>query len=323
MTMNELVSMTVAELKALAKRRNVALPSGAKKAEIVRILARTSAVPVPKSPARTKSLTRRNAPLKRAGGDAAERTAPVRKAVRKRDASFERTEESGGGPAPAEGGIPKYVPEWRVPPGSAEPSLSQGRVSESKYYTGGGPAEASRAYAELPRDYGRERIALLPRDPHMVFGYWEVSRERLDREKALFGRDSRLCVRIYDVTGVRFDGVNATAYYDQEVSELAGSWYFDLGRPARSLCAELGLLAPNGRFHSLTRSAVVTMPPEGVSDVIEEEWMVPDEEFARLYGVAGAAGGMSSLQARRFLRRRRGMAVSPPGLFSKTAARKR
>jgi hypothetical protein len=137
-------------------------------------------------------------------------------------------------------------------------------------------------------------------------------------------------VRIYDVTGVQFNGTNASAYFDQEVYERVGSWYFDLGRPARAFCADLGLIAPNGRFLTLIRSNTVTMPREGVSDVLDEEWMLVEEEFMKLYGIPGSDragrgihGGLSSPEAQEILRQRGLLEITSPGTFRRQKASKK
>jgi hypothetical protein len=213
------------------------------------------------------------------------------------------------------------VRKWEMPVGAEEPLMAQERVAEAKFYTGPVPEQKSaptpQPYEELPPGYDEEKIVLMTRDPYVAHAYWEVTPARIEREKAWLGWNSRLCIRIYDVTGVQFDGRNALGYYDQEVYERTGSWYFDLGRPTHSFCADLGLLSPEGKFLTLARSNYVTMPRDGVSDVVDEQWMVVDEEFWKLYGYPeGFPGGVSSQQAREIVRRRNRQAISSPGLSS-------
>ena len=206
--------------------------------------------------------------------------------------------------------------------------MAQERVAEAKFYTGPVPEQKSapttRPYEELPPGYSEERIVLMTRDPFVAHAYWEVTPARIEREKAWLGWNSRLCIRIYDVTGVQFDGRNALGYYDQEVYERTGSWYFDLGKPTHSFCADLGLLSPEGKFLTLARSNYVTMPRDGVSDVVDEEWMVVDEEFWKLYGYPeGFPGGISSQQAHEIVRRRRMQEISSPGMASREKVKRK
>jgi hypothetical protein len=302
MKKSELLGMVVNELKALAKKMKIAVPVGAKKADIIDALlaadkkgkkAALSAKAGKKAVSKTKGRTKKAGAIKTSS---ASRRAP-------------------------EGKIPEPstpVHDWKMPPGTEEPLLAQERVSESKYYTGPASNMTVGEHGELQQTYGEDRIVLLTRDPFVVHAYWEATPPRLDREKAWFGWNSKLCVRIYDITGVQFDGRNAIGYFDQELFERAGNWYFDLGRPSHSFCADLGLLSPEGRFLTLARSNYVTMPRDGVSETIDEEWMLVDEEFWKLYGSQGFHGSSAGMQEKEKMRRRRQrvQAITSPGLFS-------
>lgn len=297
---NDLSSKTVAELKALAKKMKITLSAGAKKADIIAAL--SPGVPAPaakgagRMPARTKSTEAKKPAAKKA---AAKKPAAARKPVSE--------------PAPA-GPEKKPVKDWKMPAGAEEPLMAQERVSDAKYYTGPEEGKHAPSYQELPQGYGEDRIALMARDPHWAFTYWEATPERIEREKAWFGWDSRLAVRIYDITGVQFDGRNAVGYYDQEVFDRTGQWYFDLGRPTHSFCADIGLLTPEGKFLTLARSNSITMPRDTVSDVIDEEWMLLDEEFWKLYGFPSGSSPMEREMWRRMMMRMHG--VTSPGMFS-------
>ncbi len=328
MNKNGLASKTIAELKALAKRNKIVLPAGAKKADIVNTLAKQGFATAKKTVKAAVKKTGRKAVAK-----------PATKAAKKETKAAVKKRTAAGTAAPkkrimtrktaaaktAEQAISQR--EWQMPAGIEEPLMVQERVSDAKYYTGTAKHKPPMPYDTLPHEYGAERMALLARDPYMAFSFWELPQARLEKEKAWFGWDSKLCIRVYDVTGIQFDGSNAVAYFDQEVYERVGSWYFELGRPTHSFCADLGLLAPNGRFLSLVRSNRVTMPRDGVSDVLDEEWMLVDEEFMKLYGVPGSVrgvhGGLSSPEAREILRQRRLLEITSPGMFSKQKQRKK
>jgi hypothetical protein len=319
MTKYELTAMTVAELKALAKKKKVSLSSGVKKTDIITALLAEE---------RSKKTTRKEAPAtakktKKRVTTTAKQT--VRRAARpkisaptREPAVIERAAPIRRRPIQSE---PSQVvvtkQEWKIPPAAEEPQMAQERVSESKYYTGPAERDLMPAHGELPKGYGEDKIVLMMRDPFVAYAYWESTPARIERERSWFGWSSKLCLRIYDVTGVQFDGRNAIGYFDQEISERTGSWYFDLGRPSHSFCADLGLLSPEGRFLTIARSNHITMPLDTASDVIDEEWMLVDEEFWKLYGYPdGLRGGLSSPQMLKLARRRRLLEISSPGLFS-------
>ncbi len=288
MKKSELSAMIVSELKALAKKMKVDVPLGAKKADIVEAL--------------SAALKRNDKPAKTA---AVKKTSSTGKSIVKKRAAAKK---------PAQSPVAAPAREWKLPPGAEEPLMAQERVSEAKYYTG--PVKEHRpGHEDLPHGYGEEKIALMVRDPYLVHAYWEVTPARIEREKAWFGWNSKLVVRIYDVTGIQFDGRNALGYFDQEVFERLGSWYFDVGRPSHSFIADLGLLSPEGKFLTLARSNHISMPRDGVSDVLDEEWMLVDEDFWKLYGFPG---GPSSPQIQEMIKRRRMQQITSPGTFART-----
>lgn len=319
MKKNDLTSKTVAELKALAKRKKISLPAGSKKADIVKALAKGA----PASSKREGTAAGKTVLKAKTPKIAAKKKTAGKAAGTKKVAATKRPAAIKAGPRAAPAGQAPVRRPWQMPPGVEEPLLAQERVADAKYYTGTAEQRPAAPSDALAHDYGSERIALMARDPYMAFSYWELPQARLEKEKAWFGWDSKLCVRVYDVTGVLFDGTNATAYFDQEVYERVGSWYFEFGRPMHSFCADLGLLAPNGRFLTMVRSNAVTMPRDGVSDVLDEEWMLMDEEFMKLYGMSGStSGGFSSQQVQELMSQRRMLKISSPGLFSKPKAKK-
>ncbi len=312
MQKSELQTMLVSELKALALKKKIHLPAGAKKAAIIDVLLASGVQKQTsrKAPAAKKPPARRKVAAKAVKTSSAKKV-PVRV---KKAAPHQRKR-----PVRQSEGSITPVREWRRPPVAEEPFMVQERVSRAKYYTGP-EMNAMEGAGDLPRAYGEDRIVLMTRDPFVAYAYWETSPARIERERAWFGWDSRLCVRIYDITGVAFDGHNASGYYDQEITEQVGNWYFNLGRPSHSFCADLGLLTPEGRFLTLSRSNYITMPRDGVSDVVDEEWMVVDEEFWRLYG---GPSGLSSPEMHEMLRRRRMLEITSPGLFSGDLAKAR
>lgn len=328
MKKTDLAGMTIADLKAIAKDKKIKLPAGATKAQIVKALEQAAA-PAKKTASAEAAKKKPEAgnassaaPRKDAGKAAPKKAVAVKKEKEQAPPRAGIAKPLSQPPASAaEPALPKTaVREWKMPAGIEEPMMAESRVTESKYYTGPEKHRAPARYDELPRGYDEERIVLMARDPYWAYVYWEATPVRIEREKAWFGWDSKLVVRLYDITGVQFDGMNAHGYYDQEVFDRVGSWYFDLGRPSHTFCADIGLLSPDGRFVTLARSNTATLPREGVSDVLDEEWMLLDEEFWKLYG---APGGLSSPEVQEMWRRRFMREVTSPGIFSREKAKRK
>lgn len=149
---------------------------------------------------------------------------------------------------------------------------------------------------DLPRQYGRDKIVLQVRDPRWIYSFWEVAPkvwERLKDELKDEFYKAKKVLRVYDVTRIVFNGRNAHSFFDLEVNYEADNWYINTNGPDRSWCVDLGLRLPDGRFITILRSNVVHTPAEGPSWITDEEWMIPDEMFGRLYGMGFGFGGGS------------------------------
>ena len=149
---------------------------------------------------------------------------------------------------------------------------------------------------ELPNKYGQDNITLMVRDPFWLYAWWEVADTTIARFEAEFINDfwlAKKVLRIYDVTLINFNGANAHRYFDIDAGSFIGSWYIETGGPGRSWCVDIGLKFPSGKFITILRSNTVLTPLDGPSGVTDEEWMIPDYMFARLYGM-GFGFGKSS-----------------------------
>jgi hypothetical protein len=105
-------------------------------------------------------------------------------------------------------------------------------------------------------------------------------------------------LRVYNVTGVaNFKGNNANSSFDIDINFDANNWYINVQQPENDWCVEIGLKTPSGRFFAVARSNVVKTPFFGISDIIDEEWALPDEYYYKVLGVYDL--GKSSLERRK------------------------
>lgn len=176
-------------------------------------------------------------------------------------------------------------------PGTRETMVEQAKFSHPQIN------RVTRDYAqELPFQYEKDRIVLQVRDPRWIHAYWELMHQTLERLKGEFKNDfyrAKHLLRVYDVSQIIFNGSNAHRFFDIEVGEQANNWYIDTAGPGRSWCVDLGLLLADGRFITIVRSNIVHTPLEGPSWITDEEWMIPDDMFARLYGMGFGLGRSS------------------------------
>lgn len=157
---------------------------------------------------------------------------------------------------------------------------------------------------ELPKVYGETKIMFLPRDPFWAFAYWEIS-EKTKKEYEEKLKVANLNLRVYDVTGVDFDGTNANSYFDIQINELADNWYINLPQMNRSWCVDLGLKYPDGSFEMLTRSNIIHAPRYGVSPITDEQWALLQKDFERLLEVSGISQiGRGSFDVAKLMRER-------------------
>jgi len=175
------------------------------------------------------------------------------------------------------------------------------KIETAKYHTPEVPRRERVMLQDLPYGYGIDRIVLQVRDPWWIHAYWEVRGETFQRLHNEFKEDfskARRVLRVYDVSHIIFDGSNAHSFFDVYINEHATNWYIDTAGPGRSWCVDLGLVLPDGRFITIVRSNTVHTPLEGPSWITDEEWMIPDDMFARLYGL-GVGFGSSPVRAKK------------------------
>ncbi|MBI4684290.1 MAG: DUF4912 domain-containing protein [Nitrospirae bacterium] len=106
---------------------------------------------------------------------------------------------------------------------------------------------------KLLPEYREDRITLMVVDPWKIFAYWEVKPDTLAKIKGA------LVLRIYDVTGVIFDGKNANISFDIAVHERVGDSYIGV-RPGRGFFVDIGIIPYIGNFITIARSNRVITP---------------------------------------------------------------
>jgi hypothetical protein len=179
----------------------------------------------------------------------------------------------------------------------------------------------------IPKGYGESKIVLMPRDSYWTFAYWEITEKTRKDIRAKYGKDifekSKLVLRVYYVTSIEFNGRNAHSYFDIAIDPFADNWYIKVPEPNKSLCIDLGIVLPDGRFITIVRSNTVIMPRLGVSPVTDEQWGVLQKEFERILKISGIGQvGKGSFDVVKLMRERwnqfmlLNLPSSPPGISS-------
>lgn len=173
----------------------------------------------------------------------------------------------------------------------------------------------------FPPGYGDNRIVLLARDPWWIFAYWEI---RKDKEEDVV-RKMESCgdtpagsvLRVYDVTDISFNGSNAHSFFDIELKGLASSWYINVGLPDKSWVVDIGMVSKKGKFYLLARSNTIKTPRFGMSDQLDADWMMPEDEYWKMFSLSGGFGiGKGSLEVREMIKKRLEEQITSGGISS-------
>lgn len=139
----------------------------------------------------------------------------------------------------------------------------------------------------LPQGYGNTEAVLLPRDPYWMYIYWEITENSIKNLISLIGYEtfasSKRVIRVYELDA----NDNPISFTDIPVVFEAMNWYINVSECGKTYLCELGLITPDGRFIGIVKTNKVSLPKSGVSDVIDEKWMIVSHEFEKLLEISG------------------------------------
>ncbi len=281
MEKKELEKLKKEELLNLVRKKSIKKVSGLKKDELINKLLKffkraekVKTVPkAKKTPAEPEKIKSRRKTAVRKKGTAGK--APIVKTKQgARKTAVSRKETAGKTPAAFE---QEYVE-------AAKFDLGSQKVQDSDIFT--------REETGIPSRYQEDRFVLLVRDPWWLYGYWEITLDKWDQVRSqVSDKNAKEVLRVYDVTGISgFRGNNANSFFDIELTPFIENWYIHANQPGKSFCAEIGLKTSDSKFYPLIRSNTVTTPRYGMSDITDEEWMISEEDYWRMFGLAGGYG---------------------------------
>ncbi len=163
---------------------------------------------------------------------------------------------------------------------------------------------------ELPDGYGKDHIVAMVRDPYWVHTYWELTQETVSRGLRALGKEApgaRRILRVY--SGEKNTARPENFLFDVALTPEARNWYVNVGGPGRTYRVEIGLLTRAGKYVCLASSNIVSMPPDRMSDQLDEEWAdLSPEYYAEMYALSG---GLAASRA----------PLTSPGLAERLARR--
>lgn len=149
----------------------------------------------------------------------------------------------------------------------------------------------------LPERYGDMRLIALARDPFKLYIYWELDGGGVEVSRAKLGCDWPMLswvMRVFDVTGVEFNGANANRHFDVDVDPYMGSVYMDVDKADCEYTLVMGLRDKDGRFEPVVASNKVRTPRVEPSTQTDVEWSLPEGLFAAIYGISGGYASTTS-----------------------------
>src|SRR5688572_6020708 len=126
-----------------------------------------------------------------------------------------------------------------APTGSASVSSTPGEAEQDGHLTHKFELGEHGASTEEPRtipwSYSMDRVTGMPVDPDRLCVYWEVTDDAIAKARPQLGSGGEgawLNLRVYDTTGLIFDGTNAHSYFDHKVERHDRQWFFTIGKPS-------------------------------------------------------------------------------------------
>jgi glycosyltransferase involved in cell wall biosynthesis len=111
-------------------------------------------------------------------------------------------------------------------------------------------------------------VGLAMVSPSEGLAHWRLRPEWVDQTARSRGgawHGSRMVLRLYDISFIHFDGLNAHSLHDHPLPSLCGHLFFKLPRPGTWQLAEVGFLLQSGEFLPAARSQAVAFPPDAPS----------------------------------------------------------
>ena len=139
----------------------------------------------------------------------------------------------------------------------------------------------------IPTVYGLDRLVLMPKDPHWLYTYWELTSSLYETMRATYGdswEQGRMVLRLFHL-----DNGNIR---DIDIDDYADNWYLSVDNADQRYRAELGRLLADGSFIPLLQSNTVRTPRDSISSVIDPHWKVFN--FWQQHYTRRMVGGMSS-----------------------------
>ena len=114
------------------------------------------------------------------------------------------------------------------------------------------------------------KLVFLPRDPEWAYVFWQISES--DRDKAQSLGANKLCLRLYDATGIGEGNLNQGTLREITVDSYSTEWYLPIPLADRDYKVELGYKY-GFKWQSLAFSSVSHVPGTQPSEQILDKFV--------------------------------------------------
>jgi glycogen synthase len=125
-------------------------------------------------------------------------------------------------------------------------------------------------------------VALAMVNPCRGFAHWRISHEWIEdarRQRGDAWNNCRMVLRLYDVSYITFNGLNANHIQDQSLPHTCGQMFFNLPHAGTWQLAEVGFLLRNGEFIPAARSHTVSFPRASTSSHGAQDALLVEDGF--------------------------------------------
>lgn len=115
----------------------------------------------------------------------------------------------------------------------------------------------------LPEAYEHPSITLMPRDPHWIYAFWDVSEFAMKQAKEQIGplfKKSKFTIRVHDASEISTSLKKTSLSFDIDIDPKAQGWYVNSSRDNMAYYADFGVRTPRGDFYPIARSNTVLTP---------------------------------------------------------------
>ena len=110
--------------------------------------------------------------------------------------------------------------------------------SLDKTLTKNNPPKTSKLITQTTTEEVKTKLVFLPRDPEWAYVFWQISES--DRDKAQSLGANKLCLRLYDASGIGEGNLNQGTLREIAVDSYSTEWYLPIPLADRDYKVELG-----------------------------------------------------------------------------------